>query len=110
MEDEYLYDEVASDSEDEKSIRAAENRAVKKMKYTRKKLESKTEKDQRRQQDHLHKLRMTVGMELITMPRSPFQQRKPVRRLQRIPSKGPVLQMRGLWTLEPRVQKDIQRQ
>jgi hypothetical protein len=31
--DEYLSDEVASDSEDQKRIRAAENRGVKKIKY-----------------------------------------------------------------------------
>jgi hypothetical protein len=34
--DEYLSDEVANDSEDEKMIRAAENRAVKKMKIHKK--------------------------------------------------------------------------
>jgi hypothetical protein len=47
--------------------------------------ENNTEKDQRRQQDHLHKLCMTVGMQLMTMPRSPFKQREPVPRLLRIP-------------------------
>jgi hypothetical protein len=34
--DEYLSDEVASDSEDEKRIRVAENRAVKKIKTSKK--------------------------------------------------------------------------
>ena len=33
----------------------------------------------------LHKLHMTVGMQFITMPRSPFEQREPVPRLLRIP-------------------------
>ena len=46
--------------------------------------ENKTEKDQRRQQYHLHKLRMTVGMQLMAMPRSPFEQRGPAHRLLRI--------------------------
>ena len=36
--DEYLSDEVVIDSEDEKRIRAAENRAVKKIKTSKKKL------------------------------------------------------------------------
>ena len=34
--DEYLFDEVANDSEDKKRIRAAENRAAKKMKTHKK--------------------------------------------------------------------------
>ena len=76
--DEYLSDEIASDSEDEKRIRAADNRAVKKMKKDKKDTEKQTEKDQRRQQDHLHKLRMAVGTRLITMPCSPFEQRESV--------------------------------
>jgi hypothetical protein len=58
---------------------------LKRWKHTRKTQENKTKNDQRRQQDHLHKLRMTVGMPLITMPRSPFEQRGPVPRLLRIP-------------------------
>ena len=74
--DEYLSDEAASDSEDEKSIRAAENRAVKKMKTHKKDTGKQNRKRPAKQQDHLHKLRMTVEMQLNTMPRSPFEQRE----------------------------------
>jgi hypothetical protein len=54
--DEYLSDEVASDSEDEKRIRVAENRAVKKNKTSKKEDTQRGKNDQRKQPERLHKL------------------------------------------------------
>jgi hypothetical protein len=47
--DEYLSDEVAIDSEDEKRIRVAENRAVKKIKTSKKEDTQRGKNDQRKQ-------------------------------------------------------------
>ena len=63
------------------------NKTIKKMKTHKKDPGNQKRKNQQRQQqDHLHKLRLTVGMQqLITMSRSPFEQRDRVSRLLRIP-------------------------
>jgi hypothetical protein len=76
--DEYLSDEVASDSEDEKRIRVAENRAVKKIKTSKKEDTQRGKNDQRKQPERLHKLHIMaeVLFHLVATRYSPFVQQK----------------------------------
>jgi hypothetical protein len=66
-----LSDEVASDSEDEKRIRAADNRAVRKSSPSGRMVKL-IERDRQKQQEHLHSLFIMVEFFLIL--RSPFVQ------------------------------------
>ena len=74
--DEYLSHEVASDSEDEKRIRAAENRAVKKIKSSKKEDKQRGKNDQRKQPERPHKLRIMaeVLFHHVATRYSPFVQ------------------------------------
>jgi hypothetical protein len=76
--DEYLSDEVASDSEGEKRIRVAENRAVKKIKTSKKEDTQRDKNDQRKQPERLHKLHIMaeVPFHLVATRYSPFVQQK----------------------------------
>ena len=85
MEDEYLYDEVASDSEDEKSIRAAENRAVKKMKTHKKETGKQNRKRPAEAAGSFTQIAHDGGNGANYNATQPFPATGAVPRLQRIP-------------------------